>query len=281
MSAGFVFPDMHSGDQFEHQGRVQLRRTLVRALRWCAGDAPVADCVPLSPTDRRALRRLYRLASLRQPRGSMVAAAAFDIWRGLVIESKRCAETIEQGRELRQKQWTGHLLRDWARRSACRARRLCLASAMALRRLQRQTRGVLLDWCWAMRANHSVDQRARQMERALSKARKANHFAGWAQWRTREQFTPGAVLASQDRTLVPPAQNPLPQSTPSTPASASLKVAECGDRPAAAVDFFLTGSKTAMALVCRNSGILRIHHHKTATMAPHAPQKNLCCCNGI
>ena len=82
---------MSAGDQCEQQGRVQLRRVLVRALRWCAADKPATDYTPLNPADRRALRRLYRLASLRQQRGSLLVAATLDIWRGLVFESKRCA----------------------------------------------------------------------------------------------------------------------------------------------------------------------------------------------
>jgi hypothetical protein len=246
MSAGDI-PYIHSGDQFEHQGRVQLRRTLVRALRWCAADTPVADYAPLNPTDRRALRRLYRLVSLRQPRGSMLATAALDMWRGVVVESKGYAETIEQGRELRQKAFMGHFLREWAHHPAFRARRLSLTTAMTSRRWQRYIRRALLYWCLEARASQSVQQRALQMETALSKVTEAKYFAGWAEWQA--QHASGAVSPCKARALVPPAQGHPPQSTPKTPVSASCKVVECGDHLSAAGGVLSTYSRTATSLV--------------------------------
>lgn len=115
------------------------------------------------------MRRLYRLASLRQPRGSMVVAAALDIWRGLVIESKCCAPVP--------------LLQD------CK------------------------------------DQ-----------------------------------------------SNPQPPSTPCTPSSASPKVAECGDRPAAPGSILPTGSTTAGSLVCRKPGSRSYRDQITVIMTARAPQ---------
>jgi hypothetical protein len=222
---------MHIGDQSEHQGRVQLRRALVRALRWCAADTHVADYAPLNPTDRRALRRLYRLASLRQPRGSMALAAAIDIWRGVVVESKRCSASIEEARDFRQKAWTGLLLQEWARHSSYRGR---------------SQKGAL------------------QMQSALRTVTQARHFAGWAEFQGRHASE--AILPSQAPALVPPAQDPPPPSTPSTPASASLQFTESS---AALVGFLPTGSRTAMALVCHDAGIGRLNY--TAEQSARMP----------